>query len=153
MYASKVFQSIRFSTSRLSTAVCSALTGRRVCMMGWTVGKPKLKPWPRRKRCCQAGFEFFDHTRFARPTTLAWPGLKRCHILPCLALHAHGVTGLLYQVHAGYSLRSLPHAPAGGGHGGTRNSSTSRRVQTWSVSPAAMAGVLGCHRLAEPVPL
>src|SRR5713226_7666644 len=42
MYASKVFQSIRFSTSRLSTAVCSALTGRRVCMMGWTVGKPKL---------------------------------------------------------------------------------------------------------------
>src|SRR2546423_9423173 len=63
MYASKVFQSIRFSTSRLSTAVCSALTGRRVCMMGWTVGKPKLKPWPRRKRCCQAGFEFFDHTR------------------------------------------------------------------------------------------
>src|SRR5712691_8184569 len=49
-------------------------------------------------------------------------------------------------------LRSLPHAPAGGGHGGTRNSSTSRRVQTWSVSPAAMAGVLGCHRLAEPLP-
>src|SRR5882672_8128134 len=63
MYASKVFQSIRFSTSRLSTAVCSALTGPRVCMMGWTVGKPKLKPWPRRKRCCQARFEFFDHTR------------------------------------------------------------------------------------------
>src|SRR5947208_3241501 len=35
-------------------------------MMGWTVGKPKLEPWPGRKLCCQAGFEFFDHT-----TTLA----------------------------------------------------------------------------------
>src|SRR5215831_9176153 len=29
------------------------------------------------------------------------------------------------------------HTPAGWGHGGTRNSSTSRRVQTWSVSPAS----------------
>ena len=38
-------------------------------------------------------------------------------------------------------LRSLPHTPAGGGHGGTRKSSTSRRVQTWSVNPAAIAGV------------
>src|SRR5262249_49056850 len=36
----------------------------------------------------------------------------------------------------------------GCGHGGTRNNSTSRRVQTWSVSPAAMAGVHGRHRLA-----
>src|SRR5262252_10146663 len=44
------------------------------------------------------------------------------------------------------------HTPAGWGHGGTRNSSTSRRVQTWSVSPAAMAGVRGCQRLAEPLP-
>src|SRR5205823_13379380 len=66
MYASKVFQSIRLSTSRLSTAVCSALAWRRVCMMGWTVGKPKLEPWPGRKLCCQAGFEFFDHTRWGR---------------------------------------------------------------------------------------
>jgi len=38
-------------------------------------------------------------------------------------------------------LRSLPHTPAGCGHGGTRKSSTSRRVQTWSVNPAAIAGV------------
>ena len=35
----------------------------------------------------------------------------------------------------------LVHTCAGCGHGGTRNSSTSRSVQTWSVSPAAMAGV------------
>src|SRR5438093_5065500 len=49
-------------------------------------------------------------------------------------------------------LRSLPHTPAGCGHGGTRKSRTSRRVHTWSVSPAAMAGVRGCQRLAEPVP-
>jgi hypothetical protein len=41
----------------------------------------------------------------------------------------------------------------GCGHGGTRNSSTSRRVQTWSVSPAAMAGVQGRHCVAEPLPL
>ena len=46
----------------------------------------------------------------------------------------------------------LAHTPAGCGHGGTRKSSTSRRVQTWSVSPAAMAGVWGCHRVAEPLP-
>src|SRR5215831_5537399 len=46
----------------------------------------------------------------------------------------------------------LAHTPAGCGQGGTRKSSTSRRVHTWSVSPAAMAGVWGCHRLAEPVP-
>src|SRR2546421_8202026 len=49
-------------------------------------------------------------------------------------------------------LRSLPHTPAGCGHGGTRKSSTSRRVHTWSVSPAAIAGVHDRHRLAEPVP-
>src|SRR5262249_11155435 len=54
---------------------------------------------------------------------------------------------------------SLPHLPslrhpcAGCGHGGTRNSSTSRRVHTRSVSPAAIAGVHGCHCLAEPFPL
>src|SRR5216684_3866409 len=49
-------------------------------------------------------------------------------------------------------LLSLPHTPAGCGHGGTRKSSTSRRVHTWSVSPAAIAGVRGCQRLAEPLP-
>ena len=37
----------------------------------------------------------------------------------------------------------LAHTLAGCGHGGTRKSSTSRSVQTWSVSPAAMAGVQG----------
>jgi hypothetical protein len=45
------------------------------------------------------------------------------------------------------------HPSAGCDHGGTRNRSTSRSVQTWSVSPAAMAGVQGRHCLAEPVPL
>src|SRR2546422_9346612 len=49
-------------------------------------------------------------------------------------------------------LLSLPHTPAGCGHGGTRNRSTSRRVQTWSVSPAAIAGGGGWQRLAEPLP-
>ena len=44
------------------------------------------------------------------------------------------------------------HIPTGWGHGGTRHRSTSRRVQTWSVSPAAMAGVQGRHCLAEPRP-
>jgi CBS domain-containing protein len=46
----------------------------------------------------------------------------------------------------------LVHTPAGCGHGGTRYNSTSRRVHTWSVSPAAIAGVWGCQRLAEPLP-
>src|SRR5438132_10661571 len=45
------------------------------------------------------------------------------------------------------------HTPTGCGHGGTRKSNTSRRVHTRSVSPAAIAGVRGCHVLAEPVPL
>src|SRR5438445_13109475 len=49
-------------------------------------------------------------------------------------------------------LRSLPHTPAGCGHGGTRKRSTARRVHTWSVSPAAIAGVWGCQRVAEPLP-
>src|SRR5215470_4993691 len=47
----------------------------------------------------------------------------------------------------------LAHTPAGCGHGGTRKSRTSRTLQTWSVNPAAIAGVWGCHRLAEPLPL
>src|SRR5439155_21995111 len=47
---------------------------------------------------------------------------------------------------------TLTHLPAGCGHGGTRNSSTSRRVQTWSVNPAAIAGVCDRHCLAEPLP-
>ena len=46
---------------------------------------------------------------------------------------------------------TLTHLPAGWGHGGTRNSSTSRRVQTWSVTPAAIAGVCDRHCLAEPL--
>jgi hypothetical protein len=46
----------------------------------------------------------------------------------------------------------LAHTPAGCGHGGTRKSSISRSVQTWSVNPAAIAGVCGRHCLADPVP-
>ena len=46
----------------------------------------------------------------------------------------------------------LAHTPAGCGHGGTRKSSIARKLQTWAVNPAAMAGVWGCQRLAEPVP-
>ena len=45
------------------------------------------------------------------------------------------------------------HTPAGCGHGGTRKSKTSRKLQTWSVNPAAMAGVWRCQRLVEPLPL
>src|SRR5215813_14434535 len=49
-------------------------------------------------------------------------------------------------------LLSRPHAFAGCGHGGTRKSSISRTLQTWSVNPAAMAGVCGCQRFANPGP-
>jgi hypothetical protein len=48
---------------------------------------------------------------------------------------------------------STAYSVCGWGHGGTRNSSTSRRIQTWSVNPAAIAGARGCHRLAELRPL
>jgi hypothetical protein len=47
----------------------------------------------------------------------------------------------------------LAHTPAGCGHGGTRNRSTSRRLHTRSVRPAAIAGVHGRHSFAEPLPL
>jgi len=50
-------------------------------------------------------------------------------------------------------LLSRPHAFAGCGHGGTRKSSISRKLQTWSVNPAAMAGVQGRHCVAEPPPV
>src|SRR5438105_7358316 len=93
MYASKVFQSIRLSTSRLSTAVCSALAWRRVCMMGWTVGKPKLEPWPGRKLCCQAGFEFFDHTRYQGRL----PEVK--HQIIDMSLNASGVRDTARVLH------------------------------------------------------
>jgi hypothetical protein len=32
--------------------------------MVWRVGKPQSGQWQGRKFCCQAGFEFFDHTVF-----------------------------------------------------------------------------------------
>lgn len=35
------------------------------------------------------------------------------------------------------------------GHGGTRNRSTSLRLHTWSVKPAAIAGVRCCQRLPD----
>src|ERR671925_749316 len=41
----------------------------------------------------------------------------------------------------------------GCGHGGTRYSNTALRLQTWSVNPAAIAGVHGRHTLTEPLPL
>jgi hypothetical protein len=47
---------------------------------------------------------------------------------------------------------SATYSACGGGHGGTRNRSISRKVQTWSVNPAAIAGVQGRHWLAEPAP-
>jgi hypothetical protein len=51
------------------------------------------------------------------------------------------------------SSSSVAYMACGCGRGGTRNSSTSLSVQTWSVNPAAIAGVHGRHCLAEPVPL
>src|SRR5499427_10370831 len=47
----------------------------------------------------------------------------------------------------------VAHTPTGCGHGGTRNSSTSLKVHTRSVSPAAIAAVCGRHCFAELVPL
>lgn len=45
------------------------------------------------------------------------------------------------------------HTPTGWDRGGTRKSSISRKLQIWSVHPAAMAGVQGRHCVAEPLPL
>jgi hypothetical protein len=47
----------------------------------------------------------------------------------------------------------MPYSPCGCSHGGTRNCNTSLRLQTWSVNPAAIAGVHGRHNRAEPLPV
>jgi hypothetical protein len=75
-------------------------------------------------------------------------------LIPGDALDAGRVDArrLLRPPHRVASHHSLAHTPTGWGHGGTRKSSTSRSVQTWSVSPAAMAGVQGRHWVAEPQP-
>jgi hypothetical protein len=48
--------------SPIRPASCAVLNGRRVCLMRWTVCKPKLGRWRGHQLSCQAGFEFFDHT-------------------------------------------------------------------------------------------
>src|SRR6266571_4051579 len=83
----------------------------------------------------------------SRSSALPWGFLGLIHLYcpdcrhTCLALHhAHRTRQLL--------------TPAQGcGHGGTRNISTSCSVHTWSVNPAAIAGVPGRHRLTESLPL
>src|SRR5438132_13543514 len=68
-----------------------------------------------------------------------------------LAVWTHGACSGHLIVPLPTTLRA--HTPAGCGHGGTRKSRASRTLQTWSVNPAAMAGIQGRHCLAEPVPL
>ena len=64
-----------------------------------------------------------------------------------------GVWTHLTCVIASSSCPSASYRARGGGHGGTRKSNTSRTLQTGAGNPAAIAGVQGRHRLAEPVPL
>src|SRR5215813_3777189 len=64
-----------------------------------------------------------------------------------------GRTSSAWATSPGRSPRALlAHTPAGWGHGGTRKSRTSRKLQTWPVNPAAIAGVHGRHCVADPVP-
>jgi hypothetical protein len=77
-----------------------------------------------------------SHLGFPRPR----PGR-----LPCPEAHLAPSPSRSSCFHAAYT-------PAGWGHGGTRNSSTSRSVHTRSVRPAAIAGVHGRHCAAELVP-
>src|SRR6266568_443197 len=93
-------------------------------------------------------------TRAERPRREGSPGLPAA-LSPLVtpskqAEQTHGACSGHLTLPLPTTLRA--HTPVGWGHGGTRNRSTSRRVQTWSVSPAAMAGVYGRHNLAEPVP-
>src|SRR5262245_45746278 len=81
---------------------------------------------------------------------------ERCHHSEC---HHNGIdlhsTSAKIPSHGHYPLNLgfTTHLLAGCGHGGTRNSSTALSVHTWSVRPAAIAGVQGRHVLAEPGPL
>src|SRR5262249_44457378 len=50
------------------------------------------------------------------------------------------------------SLSPATYTLCGSGHGGTRNRSTSRNLQTGPVSPPAMAGVPSPPCLAQPLP-
>src|SRR5262245_9266376 len=80
---------------------------------------------------------------------------------PALTLESQGLMALALPARRHTWPPASYHRPAqlatyracGCGHGGTRHSSTSRRVHTRLVKPAAIAGVQGRHCFAEPVPL
>src|SRR2546430_11823034 len=68
---------------------------------------------------------------------------------PAVWTHVAGSGPLLWRL----PTTRLAHTPAGCGHGGTRNISTSRSLHTRSVTPAPTAGVWGPPCLPTPAPL
>src|SRR6266851_8983994 len=112
-------------------------------------------------------------TRAQRPSTRT-PRTTSVSFQPHSVLFDKGVIRRVYERRVRFA-RSAPPTPAqveaanvyaqlcipprrlyiysacGCGHGGTRNSKISRSIHTRSVSPAAIAGVRGCHRVAEPL--
>jgi hypothetical protein len=115
-------------------------------------------------RSCEAVY-LHPADKYSRLTRLTVRGTKRCslggyHGLPAAFSPLVMPSTPAVRTHAARSGRLtmplptilLAHIPTGWGHGGTRKSSTSRSVQTWSVSPAAIAGVRGRHCVAAPLP-
>jgi hypothetical protein len=86
------------------------------------------------------------------------PGVKQTIIAPQIRVSVPCSTRFVslrtHQPHvvAQFSSSLMAYSGWDWGHGGTRNRSISRSVHPWSVNPAAIAGVCGCHILAEPVP-
>jgi uncharacterized protein len=93
--------------------------------------------WSRPRDVNQMGMS--SHVGFPRPRAGRWPSTPAP--LACSPSSP-----------SRFSCSRVAYTAGGCGHGGTRHRSTSRSVQTWSVSPAAMAGVWGCQRVAEPGP-
>ena len=74
-------------------------------------------------------------------------------LLSASSSHLHLVEGTLSPFIHTLTHLSVPYTASSCGHGGTRYNSTSLRLHTRSVNPAAIAGVQDRHCLAEPVPL
>jgi hypothetical protein len=93
-----------------------------------------------------------------RPLQSRFPGMKQTVIAPQIRVSVpcstRFVSSRTHRPHVvvQFSSSLTAYSVWDCGHGGTRNRSMSRSVHTWSVNPAAIAGVCGCHILAEPVP-
>src|SRR5215471_16171076 len=110
------------------------------------------------KKLEQVAVYLYAADNCVRPLQSRLPGVKQTVIAPQIRVSVPCSTRFVslrtHQPHVVAQFSSLLMTYSGWdwGHGGTRNRSISRSDHIWSVNPAAIAGVCGCHILAEPVP-